>query len=405
MKRFLALVVLACAGFAQAAFAAPSVKDVDNAVRAGNYAQAETLLAEAVQAHPDSARARYMYGQVLDHNGKAAAGLAQIEQSRTLDPSLSFTDPTRFRAVERHVQANADAAGQNGNGSANGGSKGAWSGSLNAGNGPNGLSTGGSLSRGAAQVAPDSVAPVSHAPSSKIWIIFIIVIAGVAGVLVWTVRRARSKGDGEAKDTRLTQMRRSTDVLNGVRSLKLDLRLSTLAGHEQLTGEAENLETDARETVDALNTANPVPDYRVEDLERRLTSLRARAEGRPDPTLGMPPTNNGGASPYAQEADRYSGQPYPNGPGGQTVIVQQQPSSGSGLLTGVLLGSVLSGGFGGERDRVVERDVIVDDERRRNGDNNVPDPGFDPGQGGNDWDSGGGGIDTGGGDDGGWSDN
>jgi uncharacterized membrane protein YgcG len=405
MKRLIAVVFMICASvFAQIALAAPNVKDVEAAVSAGNYGQAESMLVEVVRAHPDSARAHYMYGQVLDHNGKSADGLAQIEQARTLDPSLKFTDASRFRAVERHIQANADAAARGrgislGNGSSNNGNVSG----LAAGNGSGGLRSGSSLSRGAETPMPQA-APAVREPSSKIWILFIIVIAGVACVLVWTVRRARSKGDGEAKDLRLAQMRRSTEVLNNVRTLKLDLRLSTAAGHDQMAGEAENLETDARETVAALNGGNPVPDYRVEDLEKRFASLRARADGRPDPTVAATPASDGHASPYAQEADRFSTPQYPNGPAGQpTVIVQQQPSSGSGLLTGVLLGSVLSGGFGGGRDRVIERDVLVDDEelRRRGGGDNVPDPGFDAGQGGNDWDSGGGDIDvgSGGGDD------
>lgn len=409
MKRLIAVVFMVCASvFAQIALAAPNVNDVEAAIRAGNYGQAESMLADVVQAHPESARAHYLYGQVLDHNGKPAEGLAQIEQARSIEPSLKFTDAARFRAVERHVQANADAAVRGSNSNLGRGvSSNTNGGGLAAGNGPNGLRSGSSLSRGA-EAVPDA-APVSHAPSSKVWILFVIVIAGVAGVLVWTVRRARSKGDGEAKDLRLTQMRRATEVLNSVRTLKLDLRLSTTAGHDQLAGEAENLETDARDTVGALNGGNPVPDYRVEDLERRFTSLRARADGRPDPTAAAAAPGGGNPSPYAQEADRFGApQQYPNGPAGQpTVIVQQQPNTGSGLLTGVLLGSVLGGGFGGGRERVVERDVIVDDDelrRRGGGDANVPDPGFDPGQGSNDWDSGGG-VDTGGGGGDDWSNN
>jgi Tetratricopeptide repeat len=405
MKRLIAVVFMVCAGvFAQIAIAAPNVKDVEAAVRAGNYGQAESMLADVVQAHPDSARAHYMYGQVLDHNGKPADGLAQIEQARTIDPSLKFADAARFRAVERHVQANADAAARGANtGLGNGANSNG--GGLAAGNGPNGLRSGSSLSRGAETAMPQA-APAVREPSSKIWILFIIVIAGVACVLVWTVRRARSKGDGEAKDLRLAQMRRATEVLNNVRTLKLDLRLSSAAGHEQMAGEAENLETDARDTVGALNGGNPVPDYRVEDLERRFASLRARADGRPDPTTTAGPTGGGNPSPYAQEADRFGAPQYPNGPAGQPqVIVQQQPGSGSGLLTGVLLGSVLGGGFGGGRERVVERDVVVDDEelRRRGGGDTNPDPGFDPGQGGNDWDSGGADIDAGGGGDDSWN--
>lgn len=397
MKKLLAAVILALAGVAQVAWAAaPSVKDVEAALRAGNYAQAETMLADVVQAHPNSARAHYLYGQVLDRNGKAAAGLAQVEQARTLDPSLKFTDPAEFRAVERHVQADADATGK------------AVAQRPSAGQANALRENGATMSQDAGAMAPAPRA--SHGLGMGVWMIFLIVIAVVVGVLVWTVRRARNKGDGDARNMRLAQMRRTTEVLNAIRSLKLDLRLSTTPGHDVLTGEAEALESDARDTIAALNGESPVPDYRVEDLERRLASLKARAEGRPDPNAAPAAGSySESGSRYAQEADRFGSPPYPGGPAGappQTVIVQQPGNGGGGLLTGVLLGSVLSGGFGG-RDRVIERDVIVDDDelRRRGGGNDVPDPGIDYGQGGNDWDSGGG-IDTGGGgDDGGWSDN
>jgi hypothetical protein len=73
-----------------------------------------------------------------------------------------------------------------------------------------------------------------------------------------------------------------------------------------------------------------------------------------------------------------------------------------GLLTGVLLGEALSHG----RDRVIERDVYVDDDEARRravgGDNG----GVDFGQGSNDWNDGGGGVDYGSNDSGGgdWND-
>ncbi|RDT01448.1 tetratricopeptide repeat protein, partial [Burkholderia contaminans] len=98
--------------------------------------------------------------------------------------------------------------------------------------------------------------------------------------------------------------------------------------------------------------------------------------------------------------------PYPQQPhpAPQPPGVIQQGGGGfgggmGGLLTGVLLGEAMSGG----RERVVERDVIVDGERRRQ-DN---DPGFDFGRGDSsnwsDGNGGGGGMDLGSNDDG-WTD-
>ncbi|MBF3907380.1 tetratricopeptide repeat protein, partial [Burkholderia pseudomallei] len=78
--------------------------------------------------------------------------------------------------------------------------------------------------------------------------------------------------------------------------------------------------------------------------------------------------------------------PYPPQPQQPPPVVIQQGGGGfgggmGGLLTGVLLGQAMSHG----RDRVIERDVIVDDEARRRA---GADPGIDFGQ-GDSWDSGG----------------
>lgn len=154
-----------------------------------------------------------------------------------------------------------------------------------------------------------------------------------------------------------------------------------------------------------------MPPYRIDELEQQFASVKARVEGRPDPVAppAAPATPAAGSgSVYAQEADRLTGaqgQPYPPPypPQQQPPVVIQQGGGGigsgmGGLLTGVLLGQAMSGGH----DRVVERDVIVDDERRRRD----GDPGVDLGHGdGTNWDSGNdGGVDLGGGDDNGdWS--
>jgi hypothetical protein len=166
-----------------------------------------------------------------------------------------------------------------------------------------------------------------------------------------------------------------------------------------------------RTLVESLsNNGNPVPAYQLDDLARQLDSLRARAEGRPDPNAQAP-----GAAPsaYAQEAERLQQQQAPYGmqqpypPQQQPPVVVQQGGGGmGGLLTGVLLGEALSHG----RDRVIERDVYIDDETRRRAAERGDAGNVDFGQGSNDWNddsSGGsdGGVDFGSNDSGGWSDN
>lgn len=252
--------------------------------------------------------------------------------------------------------------------------------------------------------------PQRHGPGIGLWIGILVVIGGIALVLRWTLRRARNNDDSRADEERRTQLKRATELLNAARSLKLDVKLSTAAGHDALEKEVEGVEDELRRLVETLSASkNPVPPYQVDELDQRVGSLRARAEGRPDPNAAATANPQFGAqqSPYAREAERFGNPPqapYPYPPQQQPpVIVQQGGGFGGGmggLLTGVLLGEALNSG----RDRVVERDVIVDDERRRGGNGGDGGGGLDFGQGSNDWNDGGN-VDMGSNDDsGGWSD-
>ncbi|MEP9322983.1 tetratricopeptide repeat protein [Paraburkholderia phymatum] len=379
-----------------AAFAVPTATQIETTIQQGDWQKADSQLSEVLKAHPDSARAHYLYAQVLDREGRPADALAQLQQAKTLDPQVRFTDPGRFAQTEARLRADAARIG-------------------------GGVThrTGNPFAQQESAPATQSAiqqAPQRHGPSTGMWIGIAVLIAAIALILRWTLRRARSQDDTRANDDRRVQLKRATDLLNDVRSLKLDVKLSTAPGHEALEREVEGAETQLRQLVEALsNSKNPVPPYQVEDLERQVASLKARAEGRPDPNAA--PAASAADSPYAREANEAFGRgqqtgyppnyppqaPYPYPPQQQQppVIVQQGGGFGSGmggLLTGVLLGEALNSG----RDRVVERDVIVDDESRKRGGNDAGS--IDFGQGSNDW-SDGGGVDTGSNDDSGdWND-
>lgn len=390
MKKSLAALGLSLMLLSSAAFAVPSLQQVEQSIAQRDWQRADTQLSQVIDAHPNNAHARYLYAQVLDREGRASDALAQLQQARTLDPQLRFTDASRFAQTEARIRADA------------GRTRATTPAAPQA----------GSLQPTVAPIAPVAP-PAKHGPSASMWIVLGLLVAIIALVLRWTLRRARSAGDSRADDERRTQLKRATDVLNDIRPLKLDAKLSTAPGAAALTGELEGIETDARALVEALSSGkSPVPPYRIDELEQRHASVKARVEGRPDPSAPPAAPANGSGSVYAQEADRVTGmqgqpyqqQPYPQQPyppQQPPVVVQQGGGFGGGmggLLTGVLLGEAMSGG----RERVVERDVIVDDQRRRP-DNN--DAGFDLGRGDNtDWSDGnGGGVDLGGNDDG-WTD-
>lgn len=83
-----------------AAWALPSEAQVQAQVSAGQYEQAEQSMAEVVAAKPDSAKAHYVYAQILAHQRKFDEAARQARRASELDPSLKFTQPEKFRAFE-----------------------------------------------------------------------------------------------------------------------------------------------------------------------------------------------------------------------------------------------------------------------------------------------------------------
>lgn len=395
MKKYVMAVVASLMLVSATAFAAvPSAGQIEQSMTQGNWSQADAQLNEVLQAHPNNAKAHYLYAQVLDREGRSSDALAQVQQARTLDPAIKFTDPSRFNAMEARIRSDANRV----NSSAN---------TSNTSNSTSTSVTRNPFNQGAV------AAPERHGPSMGMWVLLAVLFVGIALVLRWGLKRARSNDDGQADADRRTQLKRATELLNDVRSLKLDVRLSTQPGHEAMLQEVEGIETQLRQMVEALsNSKNPVPPYAIEDLANQIDSVRARSEGRPDPRTTAAPASADGQSVYAQEAERFGrnpqGQP-PYSPYPQQqppVIVQQGGGLGGGmggLLTGVLLGEAMSGG---NRERVIEREVPVDDDelrRRRGNDDNNNGGGLDFGNGSNDWsDNGGGGVDVGSNDSGNW---
>jgi hypothetical protein len=386
MKKFLAALFASLMLVSGAAFAVPTVQQIESAMAQGNWQEADAGLTEVLQAHPNNARAHYLYAQVLDREGRSGDALAQIQQAKTLDPQIRFTDATRFAQTEALIRRDAEQGGVKTGHSSN----------------PFVQQNNGSMQQSA--MAP--AVPERHGPSMGMWIGIVVLIVAIALILRWTLRRARSQDDSRADEERRAQLKRATDLLNAVRSLKLDVKLSTAVGHEALEREVEGTEEQLRSLVEQLSSGkNPVPPYQLDELEQRVASLKARAEGRPDPYAAAPAGSSDSA--YAREAERFGAPPqapYPYPPQQPPqVIVQQGGGFGSGmggLLTGVLLGEALNSGR--------EREVIVEDDevrRRGNVDNdNNNGGGLDFGQGSNNWDDGSGGVDMGSDDSGGWND-
>jgi hypothetical protein len=102
MKRLFATALLIF--FSLAAFALPSVDAVQAEVNRGNYVQAEAMMREVVAAKPNSAKAHYLYAEILAHNKSFDLAAQEARLARQNDPAIKFTSPEKFRNFEELIQ-------------------------------------------------------------------------------------------------------------------------------------------------------------------------------------------------------------------------------------------------------------------------------------------------------------
>lgn len=108
MKRFLIAASLAALNFA--AFALPSIASVQTEISQGHYTQAETMMREVVAAKPGSAKAHYIYAEILAHERRFDLAAEEAASAKRLDPQLKFTQPEKFNTFSQLLereQANA----------------------------------------------------------------------------------------------------------------------------------------------------------------------------------------------------------------------------------------------------------------------------------------------------------
>jgi len=85
---------------ASLALALPTPKDIEAAVAAQHYSQAESMLREVLVEKPQSAKAHYELGQVLAHETRYKEAHSELEKAKDIDPSLKFaTSVEKFNLV------------------------------------------------------------------------------------------------------------------------------------------------------------------------------------------------------------------------------------------------------------------------------------------------------------------
>jgi hypothetical protein len=86
------------------AWAVPTVQQVEAEVQLGRYVQAESMMREVVDAKPGSAKAHYIYAEILAHNGSFSKAAEEAGKAKQLDPDIKFTQPDRFQAFEKLLE-------------------------------------------------------------------------------------------------------------------------------------------------------------------------------------------------------------------------------------------------------------------------------------------------------------
>lgn len=92
--------LLACA----VAWAVPTVQQVQAEVQQGHYSQAESMMREVVDAKPGSAKAHYIYAEILAHNRSFVKAAEEAGKAKQLDPEIKFTQADKFQAFEKLLE-------------------------------------------------------------------------------------------------------------------------------------------------------------------------------------------------------------------------------------------------------------------------------------------------------------
>lgn len=90
---------LACSAAAQTA----ALQQAQALLDAGQFHQADQIIAQALAAQPQSAQAHYLDARLLAREGKWPLAEKELEQARRLDPALSFAPPQQVQSLTQSI--------------------------------------------------------------------------------------------------------------------------------------------------------------------------------------------------------------------------------------------------------------------------------------------------------------
>lgn len=88
---------------AASCWALPSLQQVESAVKAGDYASAETMTREVVAAKPNLPKAHYILAELMAHNKELSQAKEELDKAKDLDPAIHFTAPDKFNSFQREL--------------------------------------------------------------------------------------------------------------------------------------------------------------------------------------------------------------------------------------------------------------------------------------------------------------
>ena len=89
-------------GLAQAA----SLERADALLEAGQFSQADQMIAQVLAAQPHSAQAHYLDARLLAKEGKWPLAEQELEQARHLDSTLAFAPPQQVQSLTQTILEN-----------------------------------------------------------------------------------------------------------------------------------------------------------------------------------------------------------------------------------------------------------------------------------------------------------
>ena len=97
------VISLAFVAASSLSWALPTVQQVEAEVQQGHTARAETMMSEVVAAKPDSAKAHYIYAEILARNAKFGKAAEEEAKARQIDPDAKFAPPRVHQPCRRRV--------------------------------------------------------------------------------------------------------------------------------------------------------------------------------------------------------------------------------------------------------------------------------------------------------------